>query len=529
MKPNQIYSVLNDINHQMYGADALDVNDLQGLVSMGKSIIDAEQTDVFLGKLVDRIGKTIIRTLDLELDFPGLLMDSFSFGSILQKININPFDTIRNASYDIGSADFQPTLLDVHKPSIFVKYFQDGIDTWKFQVTITEDQMFSAFASESAMSQFFDAIINAMTESMIYCVNNMSRTAVNNFIAEKIKASNGVINLLSGYNTLNSTSLTPEAAMRSRDFLRYAVNEIRKYIKYLAQPSVLYNVGDGSGNPVVRTTTRDNAHIFALTEFVAGIEAYLENGDQVMHNEFLNIPGYTEVAYWQSNKGDSTTNDFATVSSIAVTPSSEEGQDNPQDVEQSGIVCVIADRQAIAVGINKRHSGAFYNPIDHYTNLASDATIQFINDLSESGLVFLVAGTEGNLEDLTVKAASGTYYDHATSEYQSGITVKGGKITGTLKFVEGGLAASGPLAGDGYFLALSLYDSHAEIEAMGDVKVGLKPSAGTGLVSIKGDADDVIVMKVTDINDQKFEVVSTKTGYNKNIQSYDLSKLKLTK
>ena len=64
---------------------------------------------------------------------------------------------------------------------------------------------------------------------------------------------------------------------------------------------------------------------------------------------------------------------------------------------------------------------------------------------------------------------------------------------------------------------------------MGDVKVGLKPSAGTGLVSIKGDVDDVIVMKVTDINDQKFEVVSTKTGYNKNIQSYDLSKLKLTK
>ena len=63
---------------------------------------------------------------------------------------------------------------------------------------------------------------------------------------------------------------------------------------------------------------------------------------------------------------------------------------------------------------------------------------------------------------------------------------------------------------------------------MGDVKVGLKPSAGTGLVSIKGDADDVIVMKVTDINDQKFEVVSTKTGYKKNIQSYDLSNLKLT-
>lgn len=63
---------------------------------------------------------------------------------------------------------------------------------------------------------------------------------------------------------------------------------------------------------------------------------------------------------------------------------------------------------------------------------------------------------------------------------------------------------------------------------MGDVKVGLKPSMGTGLVSIKGDADDVIVMKITDKNEQRFEVVSSKTGYKTNIQSYDLSGLKLS-
>lgn len=527
MKVNQIYSLLNDINHQMYGADALDVNDLQGIISMGKSIVgDGTETDKFLGKLVDRIGKTVIRTLDLELDFPGLYMESFEFGAILQKISVNPFEAIKASEWTVGDNDFQPTLLDIHKPSVFVRYFTDAT-TWKFQVTIPDDMLFTAFASETGMSQFIDAIIQAMTDSMTLCINNMSRTAVNNFIAEKIKGSNGVINLLSGYNTLNSTSLTPVAAMHSKEFLRYATNEIRKYIKYISQPSVLYNLGDGSGNDVVRATARDNAHILCLTEFIAGVESSLES--DTFHNELVALPGYTEVAYWQANKGDSTQNDFATVSSIAVTPSSEDGQDNPQDVEQSGIVCVIADRQAIAVGINKRRTGNFYNSIDAYSNISQTATIQYINDMSENGLVFVVAGTEGNLEDLTVKAASGTYYDHATSEYQSGITVKGGKITGTLKFVEGGLAASGPLAGDGYFLALSLYDSHAEIEAMGDVKVGLKPSAGTGLVSIKGDADDVIVMKVTDINDQKFEVVSTKTGYNKNIQSYDLSKLKLTK
>ena len=154
-------------------------------------------------------------------------------------------------------------------------------------------------------------------------------------------------------------------------------------------------------------------------------------------------------------------------------------------------------------------------------------TIQYINDLSENGIIFVVAGTQGNLDNLTVKAASGTYYDHATSEYQSGVTVKGGKITGTLKFVEGGLAQSGYLAGDGYFLALSLYDN--DMSGLDTVKVGLVPSAGSGLVRIDDDVDKVIVMKLTDKDVQRFKVQSSKAGYNTNNQMFDLSGLKLTK
>ena len=362
MKMNQIYALLNDINHQMYGQDAVTVNDLQGIISMGNTIVgDGTATDNFLGTLVDRIGKTVIRTLDLELDFPSLFMDEFQFGAVLQKINENPYDSITNAAENIADAGFTPTLLDIHKPEVWVRYFTDA-DTAKWQVTIPDTMFRTAFTSETQMSSFIDAIISAMTDSMTISLNNMSRTAVNNFIAEKIKGSNGVINLLTSYNSLFSQSLTPEVAMRTKEFLRYATNEIRKYMKYISQPSVLYNLGDGSGNPVVRATTRDNAHILCLTDFVAGCTAYLES--DTFHNELVSLPGYTEVAYWQGNKDATYTNAFDTNSSIKVTPSSEDGQDSPTDVEQSGIICVIADRQAIAVGISRRHSGTFYNSID---------------------------------------------------------------------------------------------------------------------------------------------------------------------
>lgn len=393
MKINQIYSLLNDINAQMFGEDAIDVHDLSGIVSLGDTVVgNSDNTDLFIGKLVDRIGRTVIRTLDLELDFPALFMDSFEFGAILQKITVNPFEAIASSEWKVGEAEFTPTLLDVHKPDVIVRYFK-GADTWKFQVTIPDDLLFTAFTSETAMSQFIDAIINSMTDSMTLSINNMSRTAVNNFIAEKIKVSNGVINLLTAYNATvaEADQLTADASQYSKEFYRFAVNEIRKYIKYMSMPSTLYNVGVGdlAGTGIVRSTARDNMHVLMLTNFVAGVESYLQS--DTFHDELLGMPLFTEVAYWQGNKGESSSNDFATNSSIAVVPSSEDGKQSPTEVEQSGIVCVLADRQAVAVGINKRRSGNFYNSIDAYSNISQTATIQYINDLTENGLVFVVA------------------------------------------------------------------------------------------------------------------------------------------
>ena len=88
-------------------------------------------------------------------------------------------------------------------------------------------------------------------------------------------------------------------------------------------------------------------------------------------------------------------------------------------------------------------------------------------------------------------------------------------------FVEGGLAASGPLSGDGWFLALSLYDN--TFTSLDSVKVGLKPLAGTGLVEILSDPDKVIVMKLKDNkNKQKFKIVQKRSGYPDNTQIFNL-------
>lgn len=98
-----------------------------------------------------------------------------------------------------------------------------------------------------------------------------------------------------------------------------------------------------------------------------------------------------------------------------------------------------------------------------------------------------------------------------------------GAITGTLKFIEGGLAESGPLAGDGNFLAIKFTSS--DWTQYTSVKVGLNPSAsGMGLVELINDPDKDGVFKISDKDAQNLEVVVT-DGTNTGAFSYDLSGL----
>ena len=129
---------------------------------------------------------------------------------------------------------------------------------------------------------------------------------------------------------------------------------------------------------------------------------------------------------------------------------------------------------------------------------------------------------------LTVKSETDEavfpWTDKKASDMQSNVVVNGDDIKGTLKFIEGGLSPDGPLAGDGYFLALhwSDPDTHAT-----SLKVGLVPSAsGMDLVECINDTDRNGVFKITDPRTQTFKMVSSATG-KQTVQNFSLKGLVL--
>ena len=145
-----------------------------------------------------------------------------------------------------------------------------------------------------------------------------------------------------------------------------------------------------------------------------------------------------------------------------------------------------------------------------------------IHDQETVPMVFY--SIDADFTDVTVSPERGfvSVFGKLVSELQSDVEVDGSKIKGTLKFIEGGLAESGYLAGDGNFLTLRF--SNIDEDAT-SVKVGLDPSVSSGLVELIGDPDMNGVFKISDKDSQVFKVVTSDNKGNELVQTYDLSEL----
>ena len=135
-----------------------------------------------------------------------------------------------------------------------------------------------------------------------------------------------------------------------------------------------------------------------------------------------------------------------------------------------------------------------------------------------------IAGYIG-VKDTGVQAEKGSttfdFTEYKVSQFQTGVSVADGAITGTLKFIDGGLSPAGPLAGSGNFLALKFIDNN---DGADKIEVGIVPSAsGMGLVAL--DEDMNAVFKVANTS-QVIKVVTTLNGISKT-QIFDLTGLTL--
>ena len=378
MKITQVKDLVNNAIKETNGSSALLKEDLSNVVDVGSEIFGADSVDNFVKKLVDRVGYTVFNSRVYQGSVPSILMNSWEFGSVMEKVETEIPAATENDSWNLqdGQSYNQDTF---YQPKVSAKFYNSRV-TFDIPLSFTEMQVKSAFNSATELNSFISMLVTSVQNAMTVNIDNLITRTLNNMTAFTLngKNKNRAVNLLSVYNAKTGQTLTAAKALTDSNFIKFANQQIMLTQGRFSKLSTLFNEGGKQ-----RFTPSSEQHLVLLDDFASASKVYLES--DTYHDNNVSLQGYETVPYWQ---GSGTNYDFADTSKIdvSITVSSK-----PTEIVQSGIIGVLFDTNALGVScMNQRVTSAYNARAEFYTNFTKfDAG--FFNDLNENYVVFYIA------------------------------------------------------------------------------------------------------------------------------------------
>lgn len=395
MTVQQIYQLMNDVTGEVLGKTGLVAEDLSNVVDVGTQVFNESAVDNYVKTLVNHIGKVIFVNRPYSGKIPSVLMDSWEFGSVLEKISCDTPEAEENESWDLEDGhEYKQDIF--YKPTVSAKFFNSKV-TFEVPMSFTEKQVKESFSNAAQLNGFISMIYNAVDRSMTIKIDSLVMRTINSMIAQTLNADKAkftggygtastarCVNLLKLYNdkffpdtgsTANPDALTADKAIYDPDFIRFASYTMGVYVDRLASISTLFNVGGKD-----RFTDANNLHVIMLSDFAKGADVYLQS--DVRHNEMTRLPNYETVPYWQ---GSGQNYEFDSTSAINVKI------DASTTVEIDGIVGVMFDRDALGVSNLDRRVTTAYNAKAEFFNNYYKFDAGYFNDTNENFVVFFVS------------------------------------------------------------------------------------------------------------------------------------------
>ena len=392
MKVEQIYSLMNNVTSEILGKTELIKEDLSNVVDVGTEIFNGTDVDNYVKSLVNHIGKVVFVNRPYSGNVPSVIMDSWEFGSVLEKIQADIPQAQENDSWNLTDGESYDTNV-FYKPSVSAKFFNKKV-TFEVAMSFTELQVKESFSNANQLNGFLSMLYNSVEKSMTVKIDSLVMRTINNMIGETIYndlydstekkviyANTGVkaVNLLKMFNTKFSKELTQEQAITDSEFLKFASYTMQLYVDRLSKMSTLFNVGGKE-----RFTPNEMLKIVLLSEFKASAISYLQA--DTYNDELVALPNAETVPYWQGSGLDYS---FTDTSKITVALSKEGTK--VREIETSGIIGVMFDRDSLGVTNLDRRVTTNYNAKAEFYNNYYKFDSGYFNDLNENFVVFFMA------------------------------------------------------------------------------------------------------------------------------------------
>lgn len=245
-----------------------------------------------------------------------------------------------------------------YRPPVQVKLYQKA-HAVMVALTTARDQFFSAFRGVDELNQFLAGLYNSVENTLqvkaeVYAMMTVSMGAATAY------ANNNLYDLRAMYSAAGGTTsgLTAAKLLEKPDFQAFMLKQIDLAKEYMTGYTALYN-----DHTIGTFSNRTNVIMLSQAASAAkfGVRANTYN------EKLLGIGDYDRIPAWQAPlaSGDNTPYPFETASTISLTAAAATaaGITVPEGDESfniSGLVCVIYDRMAMGITVDKRKPTSQY-------------------------------------------------------------------------------------------------------------------------------------------------------------------------
>lgn len=394
MSFNQIATVLNAIHAQATGTQIPAAVDTASFVTQAQAVLKTGY-DPICNAISQVLSRTIFSIRPYSAKFRGMMVDGQRYGNHVRKINISDKDfeeDDRVKLQDGQSMDQQR----VNVPNILQTNFY-GENVFQKSYTLFRDQLDVALSSPDEFQRFVSLVVGNANDMLEQSRENLARMLVANYIGAKyvltsnlIEGAEGVVHLLTEYNTITGLSLTAQTVYQPanfKPFMQWVYSRIAAISALMTERSARFHMNltiSGVDKTLMRHTPydRQRVYLFAPARFQAEAQVLADT----FHDNYLRFADDETVNFWQN---------ITDPDRIIVKPNwlAADGTvgSTSQEIDLSPVFGVIMDEETTGfTPVNQWQAPAPFNARGGYTTVWMHETQRHWTDMTENGVVLLL-------------------------------------------------------------------------------------------------------------------------------------------
>ena len=380
--------IINSLVKQNEGKISIAETDVTNIASFGEKLLSSElesSKDVVFKSLIDRIGKTVIDMLAYDNKFARIFKDAFAYGAVLQTIHVANMEARTSGVYDnLDDGDIDGDLYKMFLPSVDQTLFEN-IQPWEFAVTITDEQIKTAFTNEETLAGFINGIFIAIKNSVTKYLETCARACYEKLIIADI---NGATitkrNVLQEYYNETGIELTVDNWYYNADFLRWLTSLFTDDIGLFEEMTVLFN-----HKGYETFTPKDMLHFVINGKIADNIKRFMQS--DVYHKDLVSLPNYAEIASWQAIGTNASLANRLDVYGKYKNPEYVEGGAEPEYIgAHKKVIAVMHDDRVLSLTLKDRRTVTIVNEHGARRNVFEQGTVCNFVNLGHNSIVYYI-------------------------------------------------------------------------------------------------------------------------------------------